>query len=52
MNTYGSITYDILEYTEMFFGKKSTRYQISKIKNSDDLYIYKEIALFNHSFFD
>ena len=47
MNTYDSITSDMLEYTEIFSGKKSTKYQISKIKNSNDLYIYKETAIIN-----
>jgi len=45
MNTSDKITSDMLENTEFHMGKGATKYEISSIIGSNDIYIYKETAV-------
>ena len=42
---YNNLSSEMLKNTEFFMGSNSTKYEISQIIGSNDMYIYKETAI-------
>jgi len=45
MNKYDNVSPNMLGNTEFFMGRNATKYEISRIIGSNDIYIYKETAI-------